>query len=155
MPIILKYLIYLTLANIDLLILTSFLSSLDRTAPQIKREFEIDFNSIEEGEDVITGSIPKLRSIDINDVTEAASIPQNLLKAYGNGPKSTSRSSISASVKDVATLLDLTIAKISSADINVAMESLMQLEDVFKKQKTEDEILKRVDQVILPSTNFH
>ena len=155
MPIILKYLIYLTLANIDLLILTSFLSSLDRAAPQIKREFEIDFNSIEEGEDVITGSIPKLRSIDINDVTEAASIPQNLLKAYGNGPKSTSRSSISASVKDVATLLDLTIAKISSADINVAMESLMQLEDVFKKQKTEDEILKRVDQVILPSTNFH
>ena len=155
MPIILKYLIYLTLANIDLLILTSFLSSLDRTAPQIKREFEIDFNSIEEGEDVITGSIPKLRSIDINDVTEAASIPQNLLKAYGNGPKSTSRSSISASVKDVATLLDLTRAKISSADINVAMESLMQLEDVFKKQKTEDEILKRVDQVILPSTNFH
>lgn len=155
MPIILKYLICLTLANIDLLILTSFLSSLDRTAPQIKREFEIDFNSIEEGEDVITGSIPKLRSIDINDVTEAASIPQNLLKAYGNGPKSTSRSSISASVKDVATLLDLTIAKISSADINVAMESLMQLEDVFKKQKTEDEILKRVDQVILPSTNFH
>ena len=148
MPIILKLcLICLALANIDFLIVTLFLSSLDRTAPQIKREFEIDFNSIEEGEDVITGSIPKLRSIDINDVTEAASIPQNLLKAYGNGPKSTSRSSSSTSVKDVATLLDLTIAKISSADINVAMESLMQLEDVFKKQKTEDEILKRVDQV--------
>ena len=88
-------------------------------------------------------------------MTEAASIPQNLLKAYGNGPKSTSRSSSSASVKDVATLLDLTIAKISSADINVAMESLMQLEDVFKKQKTEGEILKRVDQVTLSSINFH
>ena len=155
MPIILKYFICLVLVNIDFLVLNSFLSLPDRTAPQIRREFEIDFNSIEEGEDVITGSIPKLRSIDINDVTEAASIPQNLLKAYGNGPKSTSRSSCSASVKDVATLLDLTIAKISSADINVAMESLMQLEDVFKKQKTEDEILKRVDQVTLSSINFH
>lgn len=155
MPIILKYFICLVLVNIDFLVLNSFLSLPDRTAPQIRREFEIDFNSIEEGEDVITGSIPKLRSIDINDVTEAASIPQTLLKAYGNGPKSTSRSSSSASVKDVATLLDLTIAKISSADINVAMESLMQLEDVFKKQKTEDEILKRVDQVTLSSINFH
>ena len=155
MPIILKYFICLVLVSIDFLVLNSFLSLPDRTAPQIRREFEIDFNSIEEGEDVITGSIPKLRSIDINDVTEAASIPQNLLKAYGNGPKSTSRSSSSASVKDVATLLDLTIAKISSADINVAMESLMQLEDVFKKQKTEDEILKRVDQVTLSSINFH
>lgn len=155
MPIILKYFICLVLVNIDFLVLNSFLSLPDRTAPQIRREFEIDFNSIEEGEDVITGSIPKLRSIDINDVTEAASIPQNLLNAYGNGPKSTSRSSSSASVKDVATLLDLTIAKISSADINVAMESLMQLEDVFKKQKTEDEILKRVDQVTLSSINFH
>ena len=155
MPIILKYFICLVLVNIDFLVLNSFLSLPDRTALQIRREFEIDFNSIEEGEDVITGSIPKLRSIDINDVTEAASIPQNLLKAYGNGPKSTSRSSSSASVKDVATLLDLTIAKISSADINVAMESLMQLEDVFKKQKTEDEILKRVDQVTLSSINFH
>ena len=155
MPIILKYFICLVLVNIDFLVLNSFLSLPDRTAPQIRREFEIDFNSIEEGEDVITGSIPKLRSIDINDVTEAASIPQNLLKAYGNGPKSTSCSSSSASVKDVATLLDLTIAKISSADINVAMESLMQLEDVFKKQKTEDEILKRVDQVTLSSINFH
>ena len=154
MPIIMKYFICLVLVNINFLVLNSFLSLPDRTAPQIRREFEIDFNSIEEGEDVITGSIPKLRSIDINDVTEAASIPQNLLKAYGNGPKSTSRSSSSASVRDVATLLDLTIAKISSADINVAMESLMQLEDVFKKQKTEDEILKRVDQVT-SSINFH
>ncbi|XP_065658210.1 cytoskeleton-associated protein 5-like [Hydra vulgaris] len=51
------------------------------------------------------------------------------------------------SAKDVGELLDLTIAKISSYDVQAAIESLVQLEDVFRKKKTDNEIIKRVDQM--------
>ena len=51
------------------------------------------------------------------------------------------------SIKDTGALLDLTIAKISSADMHTAMESLVQIEEVFKRQKTEDEVIRRIDQV--------
>ena len=51
------------------------------------------------------------------------------------------------SIKDTGALLDLTIAKISSADMHTAMESLVQIEEVFKRKKTEDEIIRRMDQV--------
>ena len=51
------------------------------------------------------------------------------------------------SIKDTGALLDLTIAKISSADMHTAMESLVQIEEVFKRKKTEDEIIRRIDQV--------
>ena len=117
------------------------------TAPAIKREFELDFKAIEGDEDVLVVNLPKLRTVDMDDVLEAASIPQDLLRAYGNVNRSFNQSSSVNSVNDIASLLDLTIAKISSADIQVAMQSLVQLEDVFKKMKTSEEILKRVDQV--------
>lgn len=116
------------------------------TAPNIKREFELDFKSIEGDEDVITGSVPKLKSVNLNDVLEAASIPTNLKQAYNTASRSSAASGTS-SVRDIAELLDLTIAQISSTDIQVAMEALVQLEDVFKKKKTDDAILKRIDQV--------
>lgn len=48
-------------------------------------------------------------------------------------------------------LLDLTIAKISSYDVQAAIESLVQLEDVFRKKKTDNEIIKRVDQYLVTS----
>ena len=116
------------------------------TAPNIKREFELDFASIEGDETTITGSIPKLRSVNLSDVLEAASIPNNLKAAYKASNRAASGSSTS-SVRDVAELLDLTIAKISSADMQVAMEALVQLEDLFKKKKTDEQIMKRIDQV--------
>lgn len=116
------------------------------TAPNIRREFELDFKSIEGDEDVITGYVPKLKSVNLNDVIEAASIPTNLRAAY-NSASRTSGAGASSSVCDVSELLDLTIAKISSADMQVAMEALIQLEDVFKKKKTDEQILKRIDQV--------
>ena len=115
-----------------------------RTAPAIKREFELDFKAIEGEEDMITGSIPKLKSVNISDVMEAANIPTNLRQAYDTNKQSTT---VHSSVKDIAELLDLTIAKISSADIQVAMENLLQIEDVFKKKKMDEPILKRIDQV--------
>ena len=68
------------------------------------------------------------------------------MQAYDTSKQS---STVHSSVRDIAELLDLTIAKISSADIQVAMEALVQLEDVFKKKKTDDQILKRIDQVRL------
>ena len=117
-----------------------------RTAPAIKREFELDFRAIEGDESDLMVSLPKLRTVDMNDVLEAANIPENLLRAYGNANKPMNQSNLS-SVRDVASLLDLIIAKMSSGDIQVAMESLVQLEDVFKKMKTDEEILKRIDQV--------
>jgi len=119
-----------------------------QTAPSIKREFELDFNEIENGEDVITASMPKLKSVNIDDVTEAANIPEGLLRTYKSHQSSGNFNSTS-SMKDVGALLDLTIAKISSADIETSMESLVQLEDVFKKRKTEEDILKRIDQYLV------
>lgn len=90
--------------------------------------------------------MPKLKSVNIDDVTEAANIPEGLLRTYKSHQSGGNFNSTS-SMKDVGALLDLTIAKISSADIETSMESLVQLEDVFKKRKTEEDILKRIDQV--------
>lgn len=120
------------------------------TAPNIKREFELDFQSIEGDEGELVGSMPKLRNVDLSDVLAAASIPQNLRQAYTDSNKK-NQTMNQSTMEDVATLLDLTIAKISSADIHVAMESLIQLEDVFKKKKTDSEILKRIDQYLVTS----
>ncbi|XP_047135598.1 cytoskeleton-associated protein 5 isoform X1 [Hydra vulgaris] len=116
---------------------------------QIKREFELDLRSIEGDEGIITANIPQLKKVNLDDITQAANIPDNLLKAYSSSSKISSTNA--STTKDVGELLDLTIAKISSSDTQAAMESLVQLEDVFRKKKTDNEIVKRVDQYLVTS----
>ena len=61
--------------------------------------------------------------------------------------KSNTSQNNTGNVQSVAALLDLTIAKIASSDMQTAMEALAQLEDVFSKENDDEEIIKRIDQV--------
>lgn len=117
----------------------------------IKREFELDLASIEGDEGRISASLPQLQAIDMSAVNEAASIPEHLLNRYVHQFQ-TKRNGSEAyldkgGMKDTGAILDLTISRISSADMQTAMESLVQIEEVFKRKKTEEEIIKRIDQV--------
>ena len=91
----------------------------------------------------------------MNAVNEAASIPEHLLHRYVH-TFNTKRNGATqviekGSINDTGAILDLTIAKISSADMQTAMESLVQIEELFKRKKTGDEIVRRIDQVRIES----
>ena len=48
--------------------------------PAVKGEFDLDLRAIEGAETVITAQMPKLKTVDSNDIDEAAnaSIPENV-----------------------------------------------------------------------------
>lgn len=51
-------------------------------SPQIKCEFELDLRSIEGDERVITDLIPQIKKVNLDNITQATSISDNILKAY-------------------------------------------------------------------------
>lgn len=111
-------------------------------APRAKREFELDYDQIAGGRDVLHGMTPNLiRVDDINEEDFNVAKPSVMIASKNT--------SMNTAAHDISSWLDLTIAQIANSDINVSMEALVQFEEVFKRHSEEPEVIKKIDQYLL------
>ncbi|XP_065070567.1 cytoskeleton-associated protein 5-like isoform X2 [Rhopilema esculentum] len=110
------------------------------TSPQVKREFELDYEQIKGGKDIIKGVKPKLIEVDVDD--DDFTIAKPLVNVAG-------KTAMTSAARDIPAWLDLTIAQIASSEVNVSLEALAQFEEVFKRHNEEPEVIKKIDQYLL------